>query len=364
MNIKISKKVLHEALKSVSPLCGRSKVLPILSCVKFVTKGSRIRLQSSDGQSTIRKYIVATSISEDGMFCVDCASLLKMVSSLPEQELSIEISSTTITVSHFQGEFSLPSDDVDSFPEITRLEEDADEAYIDAEAFVSAMEKSVPFMSTDELRPVLCGVYCEINGNIFTYCATNTRSLITASRKVDSDAVGFSFIVDGFTTSLVGRLSSRSGLINVRTNGKNACLKFADTEVYFRQPEGKYPNFRAIIPKDNPIKTTFDRKLFIDTISRIALLCPQSGLIKFEIKSERATISVDDIDLSRKSKETVECTSTGDITIGLKSDLIIQALKSFSEGTLTISMTDGSHAALVTGSDDDFTTVLVMPMMI
>ena len=54
-------------------------------------------------------------------------------------------------------------------------------------------------------------------------------------------------------------------------NDANAFFGFENVEIVCRLIDGKYPNYDAVIPKDNPNKLTIERTAFLNSIKRISI---------------------------------------------------------------------------------------------
>ena len=103
MQITISRNILAGALADLAPLANKKTTLVILNYVKFVTKGNKIRLQTSDGETSIRKYVEAESIDQDGDFLVDCADLNSFLGKVKGDTLQLTLAGNTLTVKHSKG---------------------------------------------------------------------------------------------------------------------------------------------------------------------------------------------------------------------------------------------------------------------
>ena len=100
MQITISRNILAGALADLAPLANKKTTLVILNYVKFVTKGNKIRLQTSDGETSIRKYVEAESIDQDGDFLVDCADLNSFLGKVKGDTLQLTLAGNTLTVTN------------------------------------------------------------------------------------------------------------------------------------------------------------------------------------------------------------------------------------------------------------------------
>jgi DNA polymerase-3 subunit beta len=365
MKIVIAKKTLAAALAVVAPLAGKAKALPILNDVLFFTKGDRIRLQTSDQQSMMRRYCTATEISEDGQFCVDCAMLLKIINSLPEQPIELVADSGLLTIRHSKGEASIPLDEDGEFPEMPDSGDEATELHIPAAQFRSAVSLARPFIGSDDLRPIMSNIYMELSQDKFTFCATDSHRLIMGELPREEKTSGEgTFLLDATSATLLSKIEPDVEEVIIRAGEKNVSYKIGATLLIARLTEGNYPRFRSVIPQ-NQIKCTVDRKALLESVSRVGLLSPTaSGLIKMEFSMMDVRLTADDLDYSRKSTETVPLTAGADVKIGVKGEFLAQALRSFDEQEVNLLLRNESTPILIQGVENNIITTLVMPMML
>ena len=51
----------------------------------------------------------------------------------------------------------------------------------------------------------------------------------------------------------------------------NACFRFDEVTIICRLIEGKYPNYEAVIPKENPNRMVINRVDFLQAIRRVSI---------------------------------------------------------------------------------------------
>jgi DNA polymerase III sliding clamp (beta) subunit (PCNA family) len=152
MQITISRSVLSEALMELAPLASKKTPLSILNNIKFVTKGNKIRMQPTDTETSIRKYVEAESIDQDGEFLVDCAILTAFVVKTKGETLTLTISDGQLTVKHGRGTASFMTLPNDEFVEPKQDDETTDVS-IPASVLAEFIVAAKNFVGDDVLRP-------------------------------------------------------------------------------------------------------------------------------------------------------------------------------------------------------------------
>ena len=134
--------------------------------------------------------------------------------------------------------------------------------------------------------------------------------------------------------------------------------------------DGKFPNYEAVIPKENPNVLEIDRLQLLNSTKRASIFSSKTtNQVKFEIKGNLLKISAEDLDFNNKAEETLECNYNGDdIAIGFNSRFIVEMLNNLSSEIVQIELSSPNRAGLISplhGKDSyEEITMLVMPIML
>ena len=134
--------------------------------------------------------------------------------------------------------------------------------------------------------------------------------------------------------------------------------------------DGKYPNYDAVIPKENPNVLEIDRTLLLQATKRASIFSSKSThQVKLDIKGNSLKISAEDLDFNNKSEETLQCSYNGeDITIGFNSRFINEMLNNLSSELIRIELSSPNRAGLISpvsnNVEKEDIIMLVMPIML
>jgi len=113
---------------------------------------------------------------------------------------------------------------------------------------------------------VLSGVFCELSPDDVTFVATDAHKLVKYKRTDLKSADSASFILPKKPLNLLKNiLSSQDVQVTIEYNKTNAFFSFSNIHLICRLIDGKYPNYDAVIPKENPNKLTIDRHALLNT---------------------------------------------------------------------------------------------------
>ena len=158
--------------------------------------------------------------------------------------------------------------------------------------------------------------------------------------------------------------------VNIEFNESNAKFTFSNLSLTCRLIDGKYPNYEAVIPKENPNVLTINRSLFLNSTKRVSIFSNKTThQIRLKIAGSELNISAEDIDFSNKAEERLNCSYIGDdIQIGFNSRFLIEMLNNLDCEEISLSMSTPNKAGIVTPLDNiengEKITMLVMPVML
>ena len=153
-------------------------------------------------------------------------------------------------------------------------------------------------------------------------------------------------------------------------NDSNAKFSFENTELICRLIDGKYPNYEAVIPKENPNKLSISRNQFLSSVRRVSIFSNKTThQIRLKIAGAELNISAEDIDYSNKAEERLTCSYQGDdMQIGFNSRFLTEMLNNLNSDEVSLEMSLPNRAGILTpidGLDEgENVTMLVMPVML
>jgi DNA polymerase-3 subunit beta len=153
-------------------------------------------------------------------------------------------------------------------------------------------------------------------------------------------------------------------------NDTNAVVKFGDISMICRLIEGRYPNYEAVIPAQNPYRLTVDRKNLLTAIRRVSIFGSKSThQVRFKLSGKELVLTAEDIDFASEAKERLTCSYEGDdMEIGFNSRFMLEMLSNLEPETVIIEMSAPNRAGIILtereeGDPEDI-LMLIMPVMI
>lgn len=373
MKFTVSSSALLSILSTTGKVISSKNTLPILDYFLLELKDGRLKVTASDLETTFVGSIEVDSIEEEGVIAAPAKRMLDSLKEFSEQPLTIEANkdSWEIKINWKTGSLSIPGTSGMSYPSIPELNaEEKHEISLDVDVLVNGINKTIFATADDELRPVMNGVYINIEQNGITFVATDAHKLVKYTAECSTEEQS-SFILPKKPANLLkSTLIKEEGEITTMFDKKNAVFKIQGYTLICRLIEGNYPNYDAVIPLNNPNKVIIDRIELLNGIKRVAVCSNQAtNLIKLDVGANKMNLTAQDLDFSVSANETISCSYDGaPITIGFKSTFLIEILSNTDTPSIVIELADSTRAGVFKPVYDDkqsYTTLmLLMPMMI
>mgnify|MGYP000306713937 FL=1 len=372
MKFVVSSSALLGLLQTTNKVISSKNTLPILDYFLFDLKDGVLKITASDLETTLVGTLPVESVEREGLIAVPVKLMLDSLKEFSEQPLTIEANETTweIVVSWKSGKLTLPGTSGLSYPELPQLSEAKQTITMDVDALLTGINKTIFATADDELRPVMNGVYVNIEPQSVTFVATDAHKLVKYTAENASDMAA-SFILPKKPANLLrGMLPKEEEDVTIEFDDKNVLFRLKNQVLICRLIEGNYPNYNAVIPANNPNKVFVDRVELLNAIRRVAVCSNQStNLIKFDIKQGEINLTAQDLDFSVSAQESLPCDYQGDdIVIGFKSTFLVEILSNLETPTVLIELADLTRAGVFKPVYDEQpandTLMLLMPMMI
>ena len=371
MNFIVSSSLLYKEIQTLGGIINSINTLPILDNFLFEINNNKLTLSSSDLESTMTSEIEIESTSVDKI-AISAKLLTDILKTFSEQPLTFsKTDNNTIEISASNGKYSLAYLNGDEFPKQIELL-DAHETKVKGSDLGNAINSTIFASGTDDLRPVMNGVFFQFTSDSLKFVATDAHKLVKfETSKYTANEVSEFIMPKKPLQILKGIVQGENSELIIQHNDSNAKFIFDNSSITCRLIDGKFPNYEAVIPKDNPNVLTMDRQLFLNSVRRVSIFSNKTtNQIRIKIAGSLLNISAEDFDFSNKADENLECQYSGDdIQIGFNSKFLIEMLNNLESEMITLSMSHPNRAGIIRplnkeGQSKEAITMLVMPVML
>jgi DNA polymerase-3 subunit beta len=284
MKFKINRDHFTNGLQQVSNVVSLRPTMPILSNVLIEATGDQISLTTTNLDLGIRCTIKA-DVETEGTLTLPVRKLASIVRDLPSMEVLVEaLDAEHAKISAGSSKFRMTAIGVSEFPPLPVFENDSE--FILVQANLQNMLKSISYaQSSDETRHMLNGVFFNFDQGMLSVVATDGKRLALNSEELE--------IPDGQAGNFILPMKTVSELERLLGKGENVKILFNDRQVAFdievdensqeqglsqtihlvsKAVEGKFPNYKIVIPEDADQTVSIDRETLRENIARAALV--------------------------------------------------------------------------------------------
>jgi len=370
MNFITSSSTLLKHLQSISGVLSTNSTLPILDNFLFSIVGNELTVCASDLETTMLTKLQVHS-EQDGKIAIPAKLILEVLKSMPDQPCTIKVNSTNfaIEIVYDNGKSKMPGFNGDEFPKLPKIDYSSSIS-LTGELLARAINKTIFATGVDDMRPVMSGVFCSFSPDDISFVATDAHKLVRYRRSDVTTNSTAEFILPKKPLNLLKTNLRGDEQVELKFNESNAHFSFGDIVLVCRLIDGKYPNYEAVIPKENPNVLTIDRLQFLGSLKRVAIFSNKTThQVKLKIAGAELSMFAEDIDFSNEASERLTCNYDGeDIEIGFNSRFLAEMLASIDTEVVKLAMSDPSRAGLLMPAngenEKEDILMLVMPVII
>jgi len=373
MKFILSSLKLLKAVQALSGVINSSNTLPILDDFLFEIKEDELKITASDLETTMTVNIKPDMVEGKGQVTIPARLLIDVMKNFPDIPVSFNIDESTLAIEITTGEgrYKMVGHKSDEFPQVPVITEPS-VWDVPADVLACGFEKTIFATGSDEIRPIMTGVYMAMNDSCLTFVATDAHKLVRYRRMdVKSDAMAAFIVPKKPINQLKNILAGRADEpVHIEFNSTNAAFTFGEYKLICRLIEGRYPNYEAVIPTTNPNKLIIDRQLLNSAIKRVAIFSSKAThQIRFKISGQELVLTAEDLDYSNEAKERLTCNYSGeDLEIGFSSKFLQEMLANLSQNEIQLEMSAPNRAGIITPVDnqnaDEDILMLLMPVML
>jgi DNA polymerase III subunit beta len=371
MNFVVSASTLLKHLKSISGVLNTNNTIPILDCFLFEINKSELMLSASDMETTITTSLKIDS-NESGSIAVPAKTLMDSLANLPEQPISFIVDKVkhSIKLKTETGDYNISGQNGEEYPKMPKLDSQ-NSIVIKSDVLANAINKTIFATGNDDLRPVMSGVFCQFNETSSIFVATDAHKLVRYTRSDAKADTASSFIMPKKPLNVLkGLLMGVDDAVKIDFNKTNALFSFGNVHLICRLIDGKYPNYEAVIPKQNPNKLTIDRSAFLGALKRVSVFSNKAThQIRVKVTGSQLRVSAEDLDFANEGHELLTCTYIGeDMEIGFNSRFLLEMVANLDCDEIVIEMSAPNRAGIILPSNKanpaEDILMLVMPVML
>ncbi|WP_126972188.1 DNA polymerase III subunit beta [Gynurincola endophyticus] len=369
MKFIVSSSTLLKQLQQISGVINANTVLPILEDFLFEVDTNKLTVVATDLE-TVMKVQLEVEAKETGRVCIPAKILIDSLKNIPEQPLTFSIDkSYGVEITSDNGKYKVMGENPDHFPK-EPVADDTSSFTMTSSALITAVNKTIFAVSTDDLRPAMTGVFFEMNTEYLQFVATDAHRLVRYKRSDVKCPKNDSMIVPRKPLNILkGALPDNQDEITVSYNTNHLFVKHGTTQMSCRLIDARFPDYKVVIPVDNPYKLTLQKSDFQGALRRVSVFSNKStNQVVLNISGSELQLAAQDVDFSFEGNERMKCSYNGeDLQIAFNAKFLIEMLNAAESDEIVVELSTSTKAGIIKPTEQDEyeeMLMLVMPLML
>jgi len=370
LEITVSKAELLRELTATQGVVERKTTIPILSNFLFEAAGDKLSITATDLDLSLRTSCTA-KVKKEGACTIPARKLYEYVKLLPDADISVKLlENHWVNIRAGRSNTKMVGMARSNFPTLPAFPT-AGIVKIPASILQTMIHKTIFAISNEESRYTLNGALMVLKPDSIVMVATDGHRLahIETSEKFAG--------VSGEMKTLVPK-KAMAELSSLLSNSDEDEVEFAKDEstLFFRlgarlltsrQLTGQFPNYEAVLPKDNNKSVTVHCDDLNGAIQRVAQFADErSGAIRMKLEKNELKVSSSSTEAG-ESEDSIETDYGADsLTIGFNSGYLLDFLKAADSNEIRLEFKDPQSAGQMRPEEGEQYKYryIVMPMRI
>jgi len=369
MKFIVSSSQLLKQLQHIAGVINANTVLPILEDFLFEVEKNKLTVVATDLETVMRVQLDVEA-KDSGKVCIPARILMDSLKNIADQPLTFNIDKNfAIEITSDNGKYKVMGENPDNFPK-EPVADDTTSFNMTASALITAINKTLFATSNDNLRPAMTGVYFELNKDAVQFVATDAHRLVRYKRTEVSCPKQDSFIVPRKPLNLLkAALPSNNDEITISYNSNHLFVKHGTTRMSCRLIDARFPDYKVVIPTDNPYKMVVSKTEFQGALRRVSVFSNKStNQVALNISGSELQLAAQDVDFSFEGNERMKCQYDGEnITIAFNARFLIEMLNAADSDEVRLELSTPTKAGILKPTeldDNEELLMLVMPLML
>ena len=371
MQFIIKRDTLLKSLTLVQGIIERKNTLPILSNVLLDAKNGKLSIIATDLDLVFYDELSEIKIAKEGATTTSASILydiLRKISGNSDIKFDLKSENNLILLAN-NSDFNLKCLPIDNFPNFAD-DFNTDEISFNKSKLLSFLNKTKISISNDDTRHYLNGIYLHLtesqNRTYLTGVATDSHRLSSSSIEIDKGKNFHSIILPKKTVfQLCNLLIDTNEKVLIQTSENKIQFKIGKVKLISKVIDGKFPDYKKVVPTTNDKILTVDSSDFVQAIERvITVSLDRKEGVKLILGKDSIKFSVNSTN-SGEGNEVVNSHFTGgEMTVSFNSKYLIDIVSEVEDKNLKLNFKDPISPVLIEDMSDKNSYFVVMPMKI
>ncbi|MCQ2381186.1 MAG: DNA polymerase III subunit beta [Acidaminococcaceae bacterium] len=349
------KKGINIAQKAIT---GKTAT-PIMSGIYISANNNELILRGSDLNISIETKI-PVKVEEKGEVLINAKIISDLIGKL-SGEVSVYEEGQEVFFKYGENNISnTPKMNVDDYPAFPNLEI-KNKIELTDNSFENLVYMTEFSCATDDTRPLFTGILLEVKDGKITFVGTNTHRLAIKSMNIQNEDLSCiipSKVLNEIRNIALSYSDPQSVTIGLLYN--QVLLSVADTKIVTRLLDGRFPDYRRVIPQTFTLNAKVNRQDLMTILDRVVIFSRTNdhSTVRMNFADNKLQIVASGVDVG-SAKEEIPCEMDGnELKIAFNAAYIIDVLKHTNEEKITFKLNSALTPAMIDIGDNDYSYVI------
>jgi DNA polymerase III subunit beta len=350
MKATVNRSKFMEAFAMAASVVSVKSTSPALSCVRMKAGAEGVVLMGTDNEIMMTVPVSGCDVLEPGDTLLPTRRMASILAESSESEMVIYGDDDKIAVECGTANFKLPTQSASVYP-VGHVANMEDAVVIDSKAMREGLRRTMYACDVAATRYALGGVLvaCDAGDTVLSFVATDGRRLARQTAAMQTPAAaGVSFVVPRRVAELIAKMAGSNEPCMVAQHGNWLNVRSGGCEVSAVLLEGRYPNWKQVIPKRSEFISIPVGPL-TQSIRQARIVCDaETAGVGFGFSAGNLDLGANTAEVG-SSKVSLPIAYDGDaVPLTLNADYVLEALKALpAEGMAEIAIVTASEPVLI-----------------
>lgn len=356
---------LKAILPKVTAVIPTRSTLAQLENIQLELKAKRLTMMATDLEISVRSSIdVATKA--DGVIAIPSRRLSDIIRSLPDGDLSFSLDKTTrrVSLQTATGNYTMVAAESSDLPDMMQEFKPDGSTKTTGAAIKKMIATTIFASSANEFRVSMMGLLFQFSPDGTTCVATDGHRLVKITNpEIKTDAER-DVIVPSKAVNLVVKSFADDDEVTINFSTTQIEFKSENTSILSRLIDEQYPNYEAVIPRENEKLMTISKAQISSSVKRVMIFSDNdTKQIRFQLAKNDLGILADNADEGAEAKENITCDySSDDLLIGFNGKFIDDALSHIEGDDVLLRFSTPTRAVILEPAQQGKEEILMLVM--
>lgn len=359
-----------KTLQLVNSVIINKPIISILENFLLEFKNKKIKITASDGETTLQSTLNLKRSNEELTILIQAKLLINVIKTFKNEILIFIVKNNILKIIDKENNYCINLENPKLYPSLN-IVNNIFNFKIQGSLLSKIISNTLFAAGNDAIRPIMNGVLIQLESDECNIVATDSHRLVKYTIKNIHSEKKIEFIMSKKPLILLkNSLINMSEFIDIEFDQINIQFKSINTIWTCRLIDGKYPNYKIVIPNNNNNILYIKTSLLVNSVKRVSLFANKStNQIIFNIKNNLLQILAEDVNFNNKADMKITCKYSGEeLNISFNVKFFLEMISNINTDNLIMKMSK-SNAPVIIKPVLDFKSnedilMLIMPLMI